>query len=219
MDRQIVTIDGPAGAGKSTVAKQLAHELECVYVDTGALYRGVAYEILQQKTDWENDTDLKAFLNTLDLNFAMDNKQLILTSYGKDISDRIRTPEVTMLASSSSAKPAVRSALLAIQKNIASNNDAVFEGRDMGTVVFPNAPHKFFLFADLSIRAKRRYDEMSSDKADIHQVKEQMARRDENDSQRQSAPLRAADDAVKIDSSLLTVNQVVAKMVEIIKKA
>lgn len=219
MDRQIITIDGPAGAGKSTVAKRLAQELGCIYVDTGALYRGVAYEILQHNIDWENEHDLKVFLSQLDLNFVMDNQQLILTSHGKDISEFIRTPQVTMLASSSSAKPAVRKALLSIQKNIADNNDAVFEGRDMGTVVFPNAPYKFFLFADLEIRAKRRYDEMCDDKKDISRVKEQMAKRDDNDSQRQSAPLKPADDAVKIDSSLLTINQVVEMMIKIIKTA
>ncbi|MBU1194683.1 MAG: (d)CMP kinase [Proteobacteria bacterium] len=219
MDRQIVTIDGPAGAGKSTVAKRLAQELGCIYVDTGALYRGVAYEILQHSIDWENEHDLKVFLSQLDLNFVMENQQLILTSHGKDISGKIRTPQVTMLASSSSAKPAVRKALLSIQKNIAENNDAVFEGRDMGTVVFPKAPFKFFLFADLNIRAKRRYDEMCGDKKDIHQVKEQMAQRDENDSQRQSAPLKPADDAVKIDSSSLTINQVVDMMIKIIRAA
>lgn len=219
MDRQIITIDGPAGAGKSTVAKRLAQELACIYVDTGALYRGVAYEILQHNIDWENEPDLKVFLNQLDLNFVMYNQQLILTSHGKDISEFIRTPQVTMLASSSSAKPAVRKALLSIQKNIANNNDAVFEGRDMGTVVFPDAPYKFFLFADLEIRAKRRYDEMCDDQKDISRVKEQMAKRDDNDSQRQSAPLKSAEDAVKIDSSLLTINQVVEMMIKSIKAA
>ncbi len=219
MVQRIITIDGPAGAGKSTVAKRLAQELGCVYVDTGALYRGAAYEINQQKIDWENDTILGAFLKQLDLNFVLDKKYLTLTSNGIDISQFIRTPQITMLASSSSAKPQVRAALLDIQKNIAKNSDAVFEGRDMGTVVFPNAPYKFFLFADLSVRAKRRYDELPDEKKDIKHVQQQMATRDDNDAQRESAPLKAADDAVKIDSSLLTIDQVVDKMIKIIKKA
>ncbi len=219
MEKQIITIDGPAGAGKTTVAKRLAMELNCVYVDTGALYRGVAYEISQQKIDWQNDTVLESFLKGLDLNFVMENNNLILTSHGKDISGFIRTPEISMLASSSSARPQVRAALLEIQKNIAAKNDAVFEGRDMGTVVFPEAPFKFFLFADIRIRAKRRYDEMPEDSEDIERVQQQMAKRDQNDSSRESAPLKAADDAVKIDSSLLTIEQVVDMMIKIIKKA
>lgn len=219
MNRQIITIDGPAGAGKSTVAKRLAAKLGYVYVDTGALYRGVAYEILQQNVNWENDAELDRFLKKLDLNFVMQDNRLTLTSHGKDISEHIRTPQVTMLASSSSAKPAVRRALLDIQKNIAAQNNAVFEGRDMGTVVFPDASAKFFLFADLDIRAKRRYDEMSASGKDIKQVTEQMAVRDENDSKRQSAPLKAADDAVKIDSSSMTIEQVVDMMVQTIRQA
>lgn len=219
MDKQIVTIDGPAGAGKTTVARQLARELGWVYVDTGALYRGVAYEIARQKVDWENDQALEKFLKTLDLSFVMEEGQLVLTSSGTDITDRIRTPEISMLASASSARPQVRAALLDIQKNIGQTNDAVFEGRDMGTVVFPDAPFKFFLNADLSIRAKRRYDEMPEEKKDIAQVQQQMAERDKNDSSRESAPLKPADDAVKIDSTDLTVDQVVGRMIEAIKKA
>lgn len=219
MAKQIVTIDGPAGAGKTTVAKQLARELGWVYVDTGALYRGVAYEIDRRKVDWENDQALEKFLNTLDLSFEMKEDQLVLTSSGKDITGFIRTPEISMLASASSAKPRVRAALLDIQKNIAKNSDAVFEGRDMGTVVFPEAPFKFFLNADLSIRAKRRYDEMPEEKKDFDRVQQQMAQRDKNDSSRESAPLKPAADAIRIDSSELTVDQVVGKIIAAIKKA
>lgn len=219
MEKKIVTIDGPAGAGKTTVAKRLAAELGCIYVDTGALYRGVAYEISRQQVDWKNDQILESFLKTLDLSFVMEGDQLVLTSSGEDITGFIRTPEISMLASASSARPQVRAALLDIQKNIAQTNDAVFEGRDMGTVVFPDAPFKFFLFADLSVRAKRRYDEMTAEEKNIDQVKEQMAKRDKNDASRKSAPLKPADDAVMVDSSGLTVDEVVARMMKAIKKA
>ncbi len=216
---QIITIDGPAGAGKTTISKLLSQTIGCVYVDTGALYRGVAYEIDRQKIDWENDGILSEFLNSLDLNFGTKDKELVLMSSGKDITGYIRTPHISMLASVTSARPQIRAALLDIQKNIAATQDAVFEGRDMGTVVFPDAAHKFFLSADLAIRAQRRYDEMDENSKGIDHVKKQMATRDDNDSQRQSAPLKPALDAIKIDSTHLTINQVVEKMISVISKA
>lgn len=219
MKPRIVTIDGPAGAGKTTVARRLAADLNCVYVDTGALYRGVAYEIVQQKIDWQNDTALERFLAQLDLNFNMDKQTLVLTSQGNDISAMIRTPEISMLASSASAKPQVRAALLDIQKRIGAENDAVFEGRDMGTVVFPDAPYKFFLFADINVRARRRCEEMPESQRDIDRVREQMAIRDTNDATRTAAPLKPAPDAISIDSTTLTVDQVVGQMIQWIKKA
>ena len=152
MSFRVITIDGPAGAGKTTVSKQLAAELGCVYVDTGALYRGVAYEIDRQGIDWKDDGALSPFLDALDLNLIMDGRDLTLTSSGRYITSFLRTPEITMLASATSANPLVRRALLGIQKSIAATRDAVFEGRDMGTAVFPRAQFKFFLFADLEIR-------------------------------------------------------------------
>jgi len=216
---RIITIDGPAGAGKTTVSKLLSQKLGCIYVDTGALYRGVAFEIMQQKINWEDDHVLEGFLKTLDLNFIMEANRLILVSSGRDISEYIRTPEISMLASSSSAKPQVRSALLEIQRNIARTKDAVFEGRDMGTVVFPNASHKFFLYADLAIRAKRRFDEMPEETKDLSRVQKDMETRDNNDSKRKSAPLKPARDAVKINSTFLTIDEVVEKMLGYIEKA
>ena len=219
MNTIIITIDGPAGAGKTTVSRMLSKKLGCVYVDTGALYRGVAYEIQRQGIDWENDEVLDDFLKHLDLNFLMENDRLILISSGRDITNFIRTPDISMLASASSAKPQVRAALLGIQRNIAKTKDAVFEGRDMGTVVFPDAVHKFFLFADLCIRAKRRNDEMPDETKDIKLVQEEMKIRDGKDSQRKTAPLKPAEDAIKIDSSFLTIEQVVEKMVKCIEKA
>ncbi len=219
MNTRIITIDGPAGAGKTTVSKLLSQKLACVYVDTGALYRGAAFEILQQKIDWENDDILDGFLKKLDLNFVMTENRLVLMSSGQDITDHIRTPEISMLASATSANPRVRSTLLGIQKNIARSKDAVFEGRDMGTVVFPNADHKFFLYADLNIRAKRRFDEMKEETKDLSCVQKEIETRDKNDSKRITAPLKAAEDAIKIDSTFLTVEEVVETMMKYIEKA
>ncbi len=218
MKHRIITIDGPAGAGKTTISNLLARQLGCVYVDTGALYRGVAYEIKQQQIDWENDECLGDFLKGLDLNFIMEKGSLVLISSKKDITPYIRTPEITMLASATSARPQVRSALLDIQRTIAQSQDAVFEGRDMGTVVFPDAQFKFFLFADLSVRAKRRFEEMAEAQKDIKKVQRDMEKRDANDSQRKEAPLKAAIDAIKIDSSYLTIPEVVDEILKNIQK-
>lgn len=217
---QIITIDGPAGAGKTTVSKALAKALGCVYVDTGSLYRGVAYEIDQQKIDWKDSGCLARFLKTLDLNFIMEGQELVLTSSGKDITGFIRTPEIAMMASATSAVPMVRAALLDIQKGIGASRDAVFEGRDMGTTVFPDAPFKFFLFADLSIRAQRRYDEMNAvDARDLKKVETEMGKRDSDDSNRKTSPLKPSSDAIKIDSTHMNVGEVVEKLLSYIMKA
>ena len=219
MTPRIITIDGPAGAGKTTVSKLLSQRLGIIYVDTGAIYRGVAFEIKNQNIEWENDVILETFLEGLDLRFIKKNDSLVLMSSGRDISKFIRTPEISMLASSSSARPQVRAALLDIQRKIAKREDAVFEGRDMGTVVFPEAEYKFYLFADLTVRAKRRYDEMPDKVKNINKVEQEIQTRDNNDSQRETAPLKPAADAIKIDSTFLTVEQVVEKMLKIIEKA
>lgn len=215
---KIITIDGPAGAGKTTVSKALAKKIGCVYVDTGSLYRAVAYEILNKKIDWENDRAFNIFLENLNLDFVVKKDFFILLSSGVDITNHIRTSQISMLASASSAKPQLRKALLGIQRDISKNKTAVFEGRDMGTIVFPNANHKFFLFANLDIRAKRRFDEMPFDN-DMNEVKRLMKTRDEKDSTRKTAPLKPAKDAIMIDASFLNVDQVVAKMVKYIVKA
>ncbi len=212
MTFRIITIDGPAGAGKTTVSRLLAKKLGCVRVDTGALYRAVAFEIHRQQISWKNDEDLTGFLSRLDLNVMLENEEMRILSSGRDITSFIRTPEITMLASASSARPPVRAALLEIQRRIARKQDAVFEGRDMGTVVFPDATVKFFLVADLTVRARRRYDEMPDSEKDLSRIQADMAARDEQDSRRAQAPLKPAHDAILIDSSQLTAPQVVEEM-------
>ena len=217
-----ITIDGPAGAGKSTVSKSLAAKIGYVYVDTGALYRGVAYEVKNSNIDYKNEEKLSNLLSNINFNCKMENNGFKLISNEVDISDAIRSSEISMLASAVSAIPEVRSALLGIQKDIAELHNAVFEGRDMGTVVFPNAEYKFFLTADLKIRAERRFKEvvdkssgdLSEKLEDVNKIQEDMKKRDHDDSTRAESPLKPADNAILIDSTGLTIEQVVEKICE-----
>ncbi|MFK5953060.1 MAG: (d)CMP kinase [Desulfobacterium sp.] len=214
MRKRLITIDGPAGAGKTSVSRELARRLNCIYVDTGALYRGVALEVKRGSIDWEQDAVLESFLTEISLSFAMDGDEPVLTSSGENISSLIRTPEISMMASDISARPCVRKALLGLQHAIAENNDTVFEGRDMGTVVFPHADYKFFLFADLDTRALRRFKENQAPVQDLSEVKKMMGSRDANDVSREIAPLKPAEDAILIDSTHLSLEAVVQRIVE-----
>lgn len=219
MNKLLITIDGPAGAGKTSVSRALAERLGYRYIDTGALYRGVAYEVKRQGIDPENDVDLAALCRRLQLVFKQKANELRLYSDSTDISDRIRTPEISMLASAVSAKSLVREYLLDVQKDIGRQKAAVFEGRDMGTVVFPTADVKFFLDASSQTRAQRRYQEIKSNsKQSLKQVEKDMQRRDRNDSTRSLAPLKPADDAIIIDSTDLSIQEVVDSMLSYIAR-
>ncbi len=214
----LITIDGPAGAGKSTVSRALAQVLGYAHVDTGALYRGIAYAAEQAGIS-AHDPDPEAVARVceqVDLRFVPTTEGSRLFCDSQDISERIRTPQITRLASVLSALPAVRERLLGIQRALGARKKAVFEGRDMGTVVFPEADIKFFLTASLQARARRRHLEMGH--GDLATVTAEMKKRDENDSQRQHAPLKPADDAITIDSTRLDPDQVVARMMDSIRK-
>ncbi len=214
MKKLLITIDGPAGAGKTTVSRALADRLGYRYIDTGALYRGVALAVKTRRINPQSDADLKRLCNRLKLDFAIKDDGLRLISDGQDISDRIRSPEITMLASAVSARPVVREFLLDLQRDMGSEKAAVFEGRDMGTVVFPAADVKFFLDASTRKRAKRRFDELKSKISQtLDEVERDIQQRDQNDSTRKVAPLKPARDAIIIDSTDLTVAQVVELMV------
>ena len=218
MKKLLITIDGPAGAGKTTVSRTLADRLGYRYIDTGALYRGVALAAKIQGIDPQSDADLKQLCSGLKLAFAVNEAGLRLLSNGQDISERIRTPEITMLASAVSARPVVREYLLDLQKDMGSEKAAVFEGRDMGTVVFPTADIKFFLDASTRKRAERRFDELKSKSSQtLDEVERDIQQRDSNDSTRKVAPLKPARDAIVIDSTDLTVEQVVELMVSHLK--
>ena len=211
--RIVITIDGPAGAGKTTVSKILARKLGYKYIDTGALYRGIALAAKQQEIDPKDDAALKKMCGGLKLQFVIKEQDLRLLLNGEDVSDHLRTPEITMMASAVSARPVIREYLLAVQRQMGQEKGAVFEGRDMGTVVFPAAEAKFYLDASHENRAMRRYQELVSDKAvTLEQVYADMKKRDYDDSHRELAPLKPAKDAVFIDSSKLTIDEVVTEM-------
>jgi cytidylate kinase len=219
MKKLLITIDGPAGAGKTTVSRTLADRLGYRYIDTGALYRGVAYEVKNQGVNPKSETELADLCRRLQLRFKTEAKGLRLYSGDTDISDRIRTPEISMLASSVSAIAVVREYLLDVQRDIGRRKEAVFEGRDMGTVVFPAADVKFFLNASLTTRALRRYEELKSESDQpLDTVEKDMQRRDTNDSTRSLAPLKPADDAIVIDSTDLSVQEVVERMLSCISE-
>jgi cytidylate kinase len=214
----VVTIDGPAGAGKTTVSRLLARRLGYVYVDTGALYRGIAFEARRKAVRADDDEALAAMCADLELEFRDTAEGARLFVNGSDISDRIRTPEITMLASAVSARPVVRGYLLGLQRALGRRKGVVFEGRDMGTVVFPEAEAKFFLDASPQLRALRRYKELAHIKSlSLADVERDMARRDANDTSRAIAPLKPASDAIRIDSSAMTVEAVVDQILDHIK--
>jgi cytidylate kinase len=218
MKRFVITIDGPAGAGKTTVTRALADRLGYKYIDTGALYRGVAYEARSHAVAYDDDNGLEQLCARLDLKFVHQKNGLRLFSWDTDITDRIRTPEITMLASAVSARPVVRNYLLGLQRELGKKNGVIFEGRDMGTVVFPDADIKFFLEASPKVRARRRYNELkSAEQQTLQQVEDEMVRRDKNDSSRKLAPLKPAPDAILIDSSERSISEVVELMLSYIK--
>ena len=214
----IITIDGPSGAGKTTVSKLLAHGLGYSYIDTGALYRGVALKAMSAGLSPDDDAGLENMLSSLKMKFVSGEKGLRLISNDSDITDKIRTPEISMFASAASARPVVRNFLLDLQRDLGRNKGVVFEGRDMGTVVFPDADVKFYLDASHKTRSLRRYQELKSETSQILQdVEKDIKRRDNNDSARDLAPLRPAEDAVIIDSTHLSARDVVDRMLNVIE--
>lgn len=215
-----IAIDGPAGAGKSTVSRAVAKELGYIYVDTGALYRAVGLNALRKQVDTADAAAVADALSGLvvELKFIDGEQRVILN--GEDVSQAIRTPEASMAASAVSAVPAVRDFLFDLQRNIAESNNCIMDGRDIGTVVLPNAQIKIFLTASPEERAMRRYRELEQKGTpiDYQQVLEDMIQRDYNDSNRAIAPLKPAEDSVTVDTTGHTLEQSVEALLTIIKE-
>ncbi len=212
--KTIVAIDGPAGAGKSTIAKLLAGRIGADYIDTGAMYRAVALQLMRTGTDYRNPQALQAMLDAMDVDFSQGRTLL----NGEDVSGLIRTPEISALASPSSGVPAVRYKLTALQQAMGRRKSIVMDGRDIGTVVFPDADFKFFLTASADERARRRTEEMRAkgQEADFEAIRADIIQRDHQDSSREFRPLRKAEDAVEIDSTDMSIDSVVETMMAFI---
>jgi len=224
----IVAVDGPAGTGKSSATRRLADTLGLIHVDTGALYRCIAYQCAEQglHSDFTEGAvpQIIGIARDAKLEFKRNprkNPSNRVFANGKDITESIRTPEMSMMASRVSAIPEVRSALLDLQRNLGRSAPSILEGRDIGTVIFPDAQVKFFLTASIDERAKRRLAELEASGADtpsFEEIREQIRVRDQGDSTRATAPLRKAEDAIELNTSNLTLDEVVAKMASIIQK-
>ena len=215
-----VAIDGPAGAGKSTISRAAAKELGFIYIDTGALYRTVGLNAIRQGADVNNPESVIATLTEdlkVELRFIDGEQRMFLND--EDVSDKIRTPEVSSAASVTSAIPEVRKYLFDLQKNLAKNNNCIMDGRDIGTVVLPDAKVKIFLTASPEARAQRRYKELIEKGMDVkyEDVLADMIKRDYDDSHRAIAPLKQADDAVLADTSDKTLEESIALIIRIIK--
>lgn len=219
-NKSVVTIDGPAGAGKSTISRQLAERLCFVYLDTGALYRAVAYNLIR-KRESDNEKGLVGMCRDMHVELKSMAGQLHVFVDAEDVTGKIRTEEIGIWASKISAVPAVREALLSIQRDIAVDGGVVAEGRDMGTVVFPEAEIKFFLDASVNERAKRRYRELlgRGESTSLQDVECDIILRDRQDRERAVAPLRVPCDAVVIDTTDKSIPQVIDIMMGIIERA
>ncbi len=213
-----IAIDGPGGAGKSTVAKAVAKKLGITYVDTGALYRTVGLYVRAKNVDPKNEAAVAALLPEIQIEMAYENGTQVIYLNGENVGDRIRTQEMSMYASAVSAHPAVRDFLLATQRNIAKTQSIVMDGRDIGTVIFPDAEVKIFLTATPEDRARRRYEEQLSRgiAVEYEQVLAEIIERDHNDSTRAVAPLKPAEDAVILDNTGFSVEMSAAAVADII---
>jgi cytidylate kinase len=214
-----IAIDGPSGAGKSTVAKSLAKRLGYVYIDTGAMYRSVALKVKEKGISPEDRSALKELASSLHVTFATEGDQTHVFCDGEDITSAIRTPEISRLASFISKQKEVRKSLVQFQRKMGEEGGVVLEGRDIGTVVFPDADVKFYLDADRDERVRRRYDEMIQRgmEVDFRETKEALVQRDHDDMHRTHSPLKRANDALWIDSTHRSVEEVVEEMVCLVK--
>lgn len=212
----VIAIDGPAGSGKSTVAKAIARQLDWDYIDTGAMYRCLCLKALRNDIGTEDEERLVSILSQTEMRMTFENGELRVYMDGEDVSEAIRENRVSKRVSQVAALSEVRDRLVAKQREMGKEGRVVMDGRDIGTVVFPDAKYKFYLDASLEIRAKRRYTQLRQQDQDVEfdSVVEDIKERDETDRRRSSGPLKAADDAIRIDTSDLTVDEVVDRLLQ-----
>lgn len=215
-----IAIDGPAGAGKSTVAKILSRELGFIYFDTGALYRALGYYFVNNKIDYTNVHLLINNLNKADITFKFVGNEQRMILYGEDITDSIRSNQISMAASRISAIPEAREYLLNAQREMATKSNVIMDGRDIGTVVLPYANVKIFLTADVRVRAWRRFRQLRQKDIGIRyiDVLKQVKERDKNDTEREISPLVPAKDAIIVNTTMLTLNRTINKLIKIVRK-
>ena len=214
-----IAIDGPAGAGKSTIAKKVAKTKGFIYVDTGATYRAMAYYLLNEKVDPENAKEIEDKCQEADITIQYVGGEQVVLLNGANVNGVLRTEEVGNMASTTSKNPKVRERLTQLQKELAAKNDVVMDGRDIGTCVLPNADVKIYLTASSAVRAKRRFDELTAkgESCDIKKIEEDIVKRDQQDMSREIAPLKQAEDAHLVDSSYMTIEEVVQKILSLCK--
>ncbi len=219
MEKQyLIAIDGPVGAGKSTVAKITAKRLNIIYVDTGAMYRSVGLYVVRKGLDTKNSEHVKSVLDEINLDVRLSNEGQMIFLNGEDVTKLIRTPEISMAASDVSAVPEVRERMVHIQRELAKSKSVIMDGRDIGTVVLPNATSKIYLNANLDERATRRYKELLNKGQNVtfDEVKNDIIERDRNDMSRKASPLKKADDAIELDTTGLSLEEVVNRVVDIV---
>lgn len=216
-----IAIDGPAGAGKSTIAKMAAKKLDFIYVDTGAMYRAMALYFLRREIDAKDEKKIAEACEHINVTIAYQEGEQQVLLNGENVNAFIRTEEVSMMTSNTSKYPAVREKLLYLQRELAAANNVIMDGRDIGTCVLPDAELKIYLTASASERAKRRYLEQKERgvESDLAQIERDIIARDEQDMNREIAPLKQAEDAICLDTSDMTIEEVVTKIVSLVQKA
>ena len=212
-----VAIDGPAGAGKSTIAKAIAKKCGFIYVDTGAMYRAMALFMLREGVDPQDAEAISNKCQDADITIAYENGEQVVYLNGENVNAYLRTEEVGNMASTTSVQPAVRKKLVELQQALAAKSDCIMDGRDIGTCVLPNAQVKIYLTASSAVRAKRRFDELTAkgEACDLVKIQADIEERDYRDMHREHSPLKQADDAVLVDSSEMTVDEVIAHIIQI----
>ena len=216
-----IAIDGPAGAGKSTIAKRLAKKLGFIYVDTGEMYRAMAYYFLQHNIDAKDENAIAAACPDVDVTITYENGEQQVLLNGENVNGVIRNEEVGNMASSTSVYPVVRKKLVELQRQLAKSADVIMDGRDIGTCVLPDAQVKIYLTASSATRAKRRYDELTEKgvSCDLAEIEKDIIDRDYRDMHRETSPLRQAEDAVLVDSSEMNIDEVVDAIYQVYSEA